>query len=191
MSIDRKTKGLAVLSLIVVAAIASGILLTTQATSAAATTTNLQSNLNTQLAVLTTTTSDTINSTNTVTGDTTNIVPGWGEGPMGFGRHGRGFGGGCGGFGQIEVSDEYKTAVTTIAESDTDVQQLLADGYNVTRVMPIVTTVIDAQGNVATKATNATVVLEKDTTGIAFVSVDLAQSKVTQIVTYTKTVIQK
>ncbi len=31
MSIDRKTKGLAVLSLVLVAAIASGILLTTQA----------------------------------------------------------------------------------------------------------------------------------------------------------------
>ena len=179
------------LSLIVVAAIASGILLTTQASSAAATTTNLQSNLNTQLAVLTTTTSDTTNSTNTVTGDAPNIVPGWGVGPMGFGRHGRGFGGGRGGFGRIQVSDEYKTAVTTIANSDTDVQQLLANGYNITRVMPIVKTVIDAEGNVATKATNATVVLEKDTTGVAFVSVDLEQDKVTQIVIYTKTVIEK
>lgn len=178
------------LSIIVVAAIASGILLTTQATSTAATTTNLQSNLNTQPAVLTTT-SDNTNSNNNVTGDTTNIFPGWCEGPMGFGRHGRGFGGGCGDFGRIQVSDEYKTAVTAIVQNDTDVQKLLADGYNVTRVMPIVRTVIDAQGNVATKATNATVVLVKDTTGYAFVSVDLSQNKVTQIVTYTKTVIQK
>src|SRR3990170_5059589 len=185
MTIDRKTKGLALLSLVVIAAIASVILLTTQATSVAATTTDLQSNLNTQLAVLTTTTSDTTNSTNTVTGDASNIVPGWGEGPMGFGRHGRGFGGMCGGFGRSEVSDEYKTAITTIAKSDTDVQKLLADGYNVTRVMPIVKAVIDAQGNVATKATNATVILEKDTTGLAFVSVDLTQNKVTQIITYT------
>jgi hypothetical protein len=182
---------LAVLSLVLVAAIASGILLATQASSAAATTTDLQSNYNTQLSVLTTTTSDATNATDTITGDSTNIVPGWGEGPMGFGRHGRGFGGVCGGFGPIEVSDEYKTAVTTIAESDTDVQKLLADGYNVTRVMPIVKTVIDAEGNIATKATNATVILEKDTTGLAFVSVDLAQNKVTQIITYTKTVIQK
>jgi hypothetical protein len=110
---------------------------------------------------------------------------------MGFGRHGRGFGGKCGGFGPIEVSDEYKTAVTTVVQSDTDVQKLLADGYNVTRVMPIVKTTIDAQGNVTTKATNATVLLVKDTTGYAFISVDLAQNKVTQIVTYTKTVIQK
>ena len=57
--------------------------------------------------------------------------------------------------------------------------------------MPIVKTVIDAEGNIATKATNATVLLEKDTTGIAFVSVDLSQNKVTQIITYTKTVIEK
>jgi cytoskeletal protein RodZ len=191
MNIDRKTKGLAVLSLVLVAAIASGILLTTQATIAAATTTNLQSNLNTQLAVVTTTASDTTNSTDTVTGDASITVPFWGEGPMGFGRHGKGFGGMCGGFGPIEASDEYKTTVTTIVQSDTDVQKLFADGYNVTRIMPIVKTTIDAQGNVATKATNATVVLVKDTSGYAFVSVDLAQNKVTQIVIYTKTVIQK
>ncbi len=191
MSIDRKTKGLAVLSLALVAAIASGILLTTQAANATATTTNLQSNLNTQLAVVTTTASDTTTSTDNATGDVSGIVPFWGESPMGFGRYGRGFGGMCGGFGPIEVSDEYKTTVTTIAQSDTDVQKLLADGYDVTRIMPIVKTTIDAQGNIATKATNATVVLVKDTSGYAFVSVDLAQNKVTQIVTYTKTVIQK
>jgi hypothetical protein len=191
MSIDRKTKGLAVLSVVLVAAIASGILLTTQAANAVATTTNLQSNLKTQLAVVTTTASDTTTSTDNATGDVSSIVPFWGEGPMGFGRRGRGFGGMCGGFGPIEVSDEYKTTVTTIAQSDTDVQKLLADGYNVTRIMPIAKTTIDAQGNVATKVTDATVVLVKDTSGYAFVSVDLAQNKVTQIVTYTKTVIQK
>ena len=184
MTIDRKTKGLALLSLVVIAAIASGILLTTQASNAAATTTDLQSNYNTQLAVLTTTTSDTTNSTDNVTGDASNIVPGWGGGPMGFGRHGRGF-------GAIEVSDEYKAAVTIIAESDTDVQELIADGYNIIRVMPIIKTVIDEEGTIATKATTATLVLEKDTTGIAFVSIDLEQDKVTQIVTYTKTVIEK
>ena len=191
MNIERKTKGLAVLSLVLVAAIASGILLTTQAASAAANEDNLQSTLNTQLAAVTTPVSDTTASAGNVTGDAPTAVPFWGEGPMGFGRHGRGFGGKCGGFGPIEVSDEYKTAVTTVVQSDTDVQKLLADGYNVTRVMPIVKTTIDAQGNVTTKATNATVLLVKDTTGYAFISVDLAQNKVTQIVTYTKTVIQK
>jgi hypothetical protein len=186
---DRKTKGLALLSLIVLAAIASGVLLTTQAANAAIN--DLHSNYDTQLAVLTTPTSDTTNSTDSITGDAIDIVPGWGEGPMGFGRHGRGFGGMCGGFGPIEVSDEYKAAVTTIAESDADVKELLADGYNVTRVMPNVKTVIDAEGNIATKATTATIILEKDTTGIAFVSVDLEEDAVTQIVIHTRTVIDK
>lgn len=60
-----------------------------------------------------------------------------------------------------------------------------------TRVMPIIKTVVDADGTVATKATNAVVVLEKDTSGIAFVSVDVTQSEVTQIITYTRTVIEK
>jgi hypothetical protein len=191
MTIDRKTKGMAMLSLVAIAAIASGILLTTQASNAATTTTDLQSTYSTQLAVLTTTTSDTTNSTDTVTGDASNIFLGMGRGPMGFGRRGMGFARECGGFGGIEVSDEYNAAVTTILESDTDVQQLLTDGFNVTRIMPIVKTVIDGEGNVATKATNATVILSKDTAGLAFVSVDLAQNKVTQIITYTKTVIEK
>ena len=110
MNIERKTKGLAVLSLVLVAAIASGILLTTQAASAAANEDNLQSTLNTQLAAVTTPVSDTTASAGNVTGDAPTAVPFWGEGPMGFGRHGRGFGGMCGGFGPIEVSDEYKTA---------------------------------------------------------------------------------
>jgi hypothetical protein len=191
MNMDRKTKGLAVLSLILVAAIASGILLTSQATSAASPAIDTQTNFNTEPAVLTTTTSDNTDSNNNVTGDIPNIFPGWCRSPMGFGRHGRGFGGGFGGFGQIQVSDEYKTAVTTIATNDTDVQQLLADGYNITRIMPIMKTAIDAQGNVATQATSATVVLVKDKTGYALVSVDLSQNKVTQIVTFTKTVIEK
>src|SRR4030067_3842591 len=107
MTIDRKTKGLALLSLVIIAAIARGILLTTQASSAAATTTDLQSNYNTQLAFLTTATSGTTDSIDNVTGDASNIVPGWGGGPMGFGRQGRGFVGGCGSFGENSVRDRH------------------------------------------------------------------------------------
>jgi hypothetical protein len=188
--IDRKTKGMALLLTITIAAVAGGILLMAQASNVAATTTNAQSNSDAQLAVVTTT-SDTTGSADSTTGDATNIVPGWCEGPMGFGRRGMGFAHDFRGFSGIEVSDEYKAAVTTILESDTDVQQLLTDGYNVTRIMPIVKTVIDGEGNVATTATNATVILSKEGAGLAFVSVDLTQNKVTQIVTYTKTVIEK
>jgi hypothetical protein len=57
--------------------------------------------------------------------------------------------------------------------------------------MPIIKTIIDGDGNVVTKATNATVMLEKDTTGRAIVSVDLEQEQVTQIIILTRTVINK
>jgi hypothetical protein len=139
---DKKTIGLTLLSLALVAAIAGGALLVTRAANLNAETTNeLQSNYNTQLAVVTSTVAETTTDEN-ITGDFATSAPSWCEGfmgPMQFGRHGRGsFGGfGMGGFGQIEVSDEYKAAVAAIAEADTDVKELLNDGYNVTRIMPI------------------------------------------------------
>lgn len=172
--------------MVLAAAITGGILLATQASGSNSTLEN--STTTTDLTQVSDATNS--NSTMLITGDAPGLFcPGYG---MGFGGHGMGFGRhGMGGFGQIQVSDEYKTAVTTVAENDTDVQQLLSNGYNVTKVMPIIKTTIDAQGNVVTKATNATLAPVKDTTGVAFVSVDLQQSKVTQIVTYTRTVIEK
>jgi hypothetical protein len=121
-------------------------------------------------------------------------VPGWDNGCMGFRGpgHGMGFGRhGFGDFGPIEVSDEFKEKVTTIAENDTDVQSLIANGYNVTSVHPIIKTVLDAEGNVVTKATSAIVTLQKDTTGFATVTVSIDEAKVTQIVIFTRTVIEK
>jgi hypothetical protein len=103
-----------------------------------------------------------------------------------FGRHG--FGWGC---GNITVSQEYKDKVINIAQNDSDVQSLLANGYNVTDVRPIINTVVEADGTVTMKATTAIVMLEKDTTGRAFVTVNVEEGKVTKIVTLTKTVIEK
>jgi hypothetical protein len=174
--------------LIALTTIVSGILLTAQM--ANATTTEEDSALTTQL-------SDT---TATATGDA-NITSyaGWIQGnmgPMGPGRHG-GPGGRCNGWGQsgfVEVSAEYEKKVMNIANNDSDVQQLLSDGYNATGVMPIIKTVIDADGNLVTKATSAVVMLQKDTegaAGVASVLVDLESSKVTQIVVLTRTVIDK
>jgi hypothetical protein len=163
----------------------SGILLTAQM--ANATTTEEDSALATQLS----------DPAATVTGDANiNSYAGWIQGnmgPMGSGRHG-GLGGRFNGWGQggfVEVSAEYEEKVKTIANNDSDVQQLLNDGYNVTSVRPIIKTVVDADGNVVTKATNAVVVLEKDTTGHASVMVDIEEAKVTQIVILTRTVIDK
>jgi hypothetical protein len=183
MSINRKIMSLTLLTLVALAAVMGGFLLTTQATDTNGTTETTTAN--------TTTTPD----ANCSVVPDRNIGgmdfggPGFGEGPS---HRCRGEFGGFGpGFIPVEVSAEFEEKVTNIAKNDTDVQQLLAEGYNVTRVMPIVKTIIDGDGNVVTKATNATVMLEKDTTGRAIVSVDLTQEKVTQIIILTRTVINK
>jgi len=99
--------------------------------------------------------------------------------------------GGCGRGEPITISQEYKDNVINITESDTDVQNLLAEGYNVTGVRPIITTTIEADGTVATKATNAIVILTQNTTGRAVVWVNVEQAKVTRIEILTLTVIDK
>jgi hypothetical protein len=107
------------------------------------------------------------------------------------------FGGRCGSGGRrgpgmtITVSEEFKENVLNITESDSDVQQLLADGYNVTAVRPIIQTIVEGDGSVVTKATSAVVMLTKDTTGYASVWVDLEAAKVTRIEIITRTVIEK
>jgi len=106
---------------------------------------------------------------------------GWGHG----GLHGGG------GYGFIEVSEEYKENIINIAKSDSDVQDLLNNGYNITGIRPIITTKIEADGTVVAKATNAIVMLQKDTTSRASVWVDLEEGKVTKIATFTMTVIEK
>jgi len=103
----------------------------------------------------------------------------------------RGFGGGRGGFGPITVSEEYKENVLNITKSDSDVQALLNEGYNITGVRPIISTTVEADGTVTMKATTAIVTLQKDTTGRALVWVDVEQAKVTRIEILTMTVIEK
>jgi len=180
MVTNGKNKALALFSVIAIAAIISGILLVPQMVNAA----------ETDDTSLTTQTSDTTDTTTEETNEA--VLASWNNDCMGFGRHGmqsgmRGFGG----FGSIEVSEEFEQTVTSIAESDTDVQTLITDGYNVTSVRPIIKTVVDAEGNVVTKATSAVLTLQKDTTGHATVMVDIEEAKVTQIVILTRTVIDK
>lgn len=90
----------------------------------------------------------------------------------------------------VEVSEEFKENVLNIAKSDDDVQALLDDGYNITAVRPFIKAIVEADGNVVTKATTAIVMLEKDTSH-ASVWVDLEEAKVTKIVILTRTVIEK
>jgi len=114
------------------------------------------------------------------------------NGGPGFGR--RGFGRGC---GNITVSQAYNNTVISIAKNDSDVQNLVAEGYSITEVRPIISTVIGANGNVTMQATTAILVLENTSTnattsvsGRAFVTVNVQEGKVTKIEILTRTVIE-
>jgi hypothetical protein len=101
---------------------------------------------------------------------------------------------GFGSISQVQVSDEFKANVTSIASSDSDVQALLLDGYNVTSIIPQLQSIVDGNGNVTTKATSAIVTLTKEdtnSTGRAIVFVDMTEAKVTKIYTETRTLIEK
>jgi hypothetical protein len=104
----------------------------------------------------------------------------------------RGLGQRLGRYGSVEVSEEFKAKAITVTENDPDVQGLLADGYNITRVMPIIKSIVDANGDVTTRATNAIVILKnEDAKSFATVWVDLNARSVTKIVTLTRTVIKQ
>lgn len=113
----------------------------------------------------------------------------WINGNMGLRRFG--WPRGWGRFVFMEVSEEFEGKVIEIAKSDEDVGKLLDDGYSITGVRPIIKAVVDADGDVVTKATCAIVVLQKDTTGHASVWVDLDEEIVTRIVIFTRMVIEK
>jgi hypothetical protein len=110
---------------------------------------------------------------------------GFGMGPRGRGGHG------IGGMGSIEVSSEYNATVNAILDADTDVQNLISEGYDVTSIHPIIKSVIGADGAVTAKAATAMVLLQNGTSGYATVSVDVTNAKVTKIVIITRTVIDK
>jgi len=113
---------------------------------------------------------------------------GFGGGPEGHGGHGGGF---MGGIANIEVSTEYIAKVNAILNNDTDVQNLISQGYNVTSINPVVKNVIQGDGALVTQATTAIVTMQNGTSGYATVKVDVTTSAVTQIVTITRTVIDK
>jgi hypothetical protein len=152
--------------------------------------------LNQQEASATDTTDNNVASMNVNSND---IPPCWNNNTMDLGPGHGGFRGDQGsghrgplmGYGSIQVSEEFQQNIVNIAENDTDVQNLLAEGYNITVVRPELSTVIDAQGYVTTRATTAVLILQKDMSGIAYVTVSVEDAKVTQIVIFTRTVIEK
>jgi hypothetical protein len=178
---NKKITILILVTMVAFAAVIGGVLMT-QAADTNSTDTN--------------TTTDTTTAATLFDGNCT-FLPDAGFGRMQFG--GRDFGGpmrgmeGFGGMGtaNIEVSEEFTNTVTDIAGNDSDVQNLLNSGYNITTIVPNYKTVLDGTGTVTTQATTAFVMLQNGTAGRAIVTVDLSQSKVTYIETITRTVIDK
>jgi hypothetical protein len=113
-----------------------------------------------------------------------------------FPRH-RGFGRGRGHrqggmFGPVEVSEEYQANVIAITENDEDVKALLADGYTIAGVKPMIKPYVDADGDVTVTATTAIVkLINDDSTTRAAIMVDLNTNSVTQIRIMTQTLIEK
>lgn len=188
--IERKTMALTLVLLTALAAVIGGLAATSFAAEANSTT----SVTSTSEAVTTGSVASTAGTE--LNGNLTDFQF-WGMGGMmmdeqGFGGGHRGHGpGSMGGMGNIQISSEYTTTVNSILNNDTDVQNLITEGYNVTSIRPIIKSVIGADGTVATKATTAVVTLQNSTSGLATASVDIEQAKVTQIVIITRTVIDK
>jgi hypothetical protein len=172
---------LALISVIALAAVAGTLLATAQL--------NVNADTNSTGTVTTDNTDTNNNTTTPATGDTVQMFAGClGHGRMHFNGVSEGYG------GQIQVSDEFEQNVTNIANADSDVETLLNNGYNVTSITPLFHSIVDGNGNMTTKASNAILVLTKDDTnsmGRAIVQVDLDQAKVTSIYTETKTLIEK
>jgi hypothetical protein len=185
---NSKTKALLLLSIITVALVAGSLILVTQSLAKADTTTSVETDPET-------TPSSSINATY----NSPINLGGFGNGPMAMGmepRPGMGHrmeGGFGGGFGPqaIQISADFTANVTDIAKSDSDVQALITQGFNITSIRPIITTSIDGNGNITTKASTANVLLEGNNGSRSFIIVDLSQAKVTKIVTLTVTEIDK
>ena len=92
---------------------------------------------------------------------------------------------------RIEISEEYKTNIINVLNSDEDVSELLENGYNITAIIPIIKAVVQGNGEVVLKATEATVTLRKNSEGIAYVEVNLELGKITRIVILSRTIIEK
>ncbi len=95
------------------------------------------------------------------------------------------------GLPRVEVSEDFRLKAQSIAEGDGDVQRLLSEGYNITWVRPIIKAVVQGDGTVTLKATQAILVLTKNSSGLAHVEVNIEAGKVTKITILSRTVIEK
>jgi hypothetical protein len=179
---NTKIKVLALISLVIAASVAASIVLVMQSTAKADPTSSVASDVQPTLS--------SVNETNNSGLFFSGYMGFRDNGGMDRGCRGPGGPGGFGEFGAIQVSSDFTQNVTNIAKNDTDVQNLISQGFNVTSVRPIITTTVDGNGNIVTKATGADLTLQS-ATGRSLVVVDLNQAKVTKIVTVTTTEIDK
>lgn len=177
---NTKTKALTLLSVLVVAVVAGSFIFIAQSTVKADPTASVAADSETTLS--------SVNATdNGQIGFNGPMAMGMGRGRPGEMMH-RGM---DRGFGVIQVSTDFTENVTNIATNDSDVQNLLNQGFNITSIRPIISTVVDGNGNVVTKASTANVLLQGNNVSRAFAVVDLTQLKVTKLVTMTITEIDK
>jgi hypothetical protein len=184
---NTKTKALALLSIIVIAAVAGTLVFAAQSI--------VKADPAASVAADSEITPSTVN----LTDNDSNGFNGFSGGPMMMGEPRLGMGGprgmhrGFGGFGHeaIQISADFTANVTNIVKSDSDVQNLLNQGFNITSIRPVITTTIDGNGNITTKASTANVLLQGNNGSRSFVVVDLSQAKVTKILTLTVTEIDK
>ena len=182
---NTRTKALVLVSVIAIATVAGSLIFVMQSVKADPT-------------ALVASDSDLTPSTVNATNNGLTGFYGFGGGPImigepgfGIGHRGlvRGFDGFC--TSGIQVSSDFTANVTNIVNSDSDVQNLLSQGYNITSIRPVVTTIIDGNGNIVTKASTANVLLQGNNGSRSYVVVDLSQAKVTKIVTLNITEIDK
>ncbi|MEM1526338.1 MAG: hypothetical protein QW775_04805 [Ignisphaera sp.] len=82
----------------------------------------------------------------------------------------------------VEVSEEFKQKVIEILELDSNTSSLLVNGYNITRIEPIIRFVIQGDGNVIMRATKAVVLMVKPGEGRAIAYVNLETNTVEKLV---------
>lgn len=176
---NRKIKVLALISFVIAATVAASIVFVTQSVAKADANNSVASDVQPTLSSL----------------NATSNAGLFFNGHLGFGEYGgmnrecRGVGR-LGEFGAIQVSSDFTQNVTNIAKNDSDVQNLLSQGFNITSVRPIISSMVDGNGNIITKSAGADLTLQS-ATGRSLVVVDLSQEKVTKIVTITMTEIDK
>ena len=83
---------------------------------------------------------------------------------------------------EISISDEFKQKVISILQSDPDTAALLAQGYNITRIVPVkISAVIGGDGTVTLKVTKVVVTLSNGAGSKALAVVDIEKGSVVAI----------